>query len=150
VGSVPSVFWWPRASGFINNEIDVVVSDSRHGRDSGGLDQTRVGDRLPYDQNVSSGMVDGRGKEPTVEQAQARSLVHTGDLNVAGSSLLNIPEHAVQLLQKAFEAMKEPQVAKPLQLEGGAAHMEQKQTSKIVLIEEMSKPTQVDVLESSK
>jgi hypothetical protein len=54
-----------------------VVSDSRHGRDSGGLDQTRVGDRLSYDQNVSSGMVDDRGKEPTVEQAQARSLVHT-------------------------------------------------------------------------
>jgi hypothetical protein len=48
--------------------------------------------------------------------------VHAGNLNMAG--MLNIPEYAVQLLQKAFDAIKEPQAAKPLQLEGGTAHVE--------------------------
>jgi hypothetical protein len=44
------------------------VSSSRGGRDRLGLDQAGARDRLPHDQNVSSEMADGRGKELAIGQ----------------------------------------------------------------------------------
>jgi hypothetical protein len=67
-----------------------------------------------------------------------------------GGMQLDTPEHAVQLLLQAFEAMKEAQTSKLLHVEGNATLVGKEPATKLEVIDHMSKPTQLEVLESSK
>jgi hypothetical protein len=134
--------------GFINNEGAALGNGSWGGRDRLGLDQVGAKDWLSHDQTESKETVDGRGKEPTIGKMQARSSAQAGGLNVA--RMLNTPEHVMQVLHKAFDAMKETQTSKSLQLEGSAISVEKKSATMLEVMDAMSKPTQVELPESSK
>jgi uncharacterized 2Fe-2S/4Fe-4S cluster protein (DUF4445 family) len=66
------------------------------------------------------------------------------------AGMQNIPQHAAHLLRQAFGAMKEAQSSKPLHLEGNTALGEKKKSSQLVVIDNLSKPTELEVPESSK
>jgi hypothetical protein len=77
--------------------------------------------------------------------------------NLAGSSDpvegfsmggLQIPKHAAQLLQQAFEAMKEGQASSKAH-DGALPQVEKKQISQLEPIDKLSKSNQVEQPESS-
>jgi hypothetical protein len=123
--------------GFISSEGATVAGGSRGSRHWLGLDQVRSRDRQPHEQAESKETASICGMEPVIGQMQVGSLAQACGLNVAG--MPNIPEHVAHLMQQTFDAMKEAQSSKPLELEDCAALVEKKTTTQLEVIEKMSK-----------